>query len=189
MPHSAPARTAPHLRRSKTLAAAAAVTTAVVGLLVCQSLTWSTPASPIDSSVASSQGRPDATGLDPALRSALREAAADAADDGIELQVHSGWRSPEHQQQLLDEAIAEYGSEEEARRWVATPETSSHVSGDAIDIGPAEGTAWLAANGAAYGLCQTYRNEPWHYELHPEAVDGDCPPMYGDPTDDPRMQQ
>ena len=40
-----------------------------------------------------------------------------------------------------------------------------------------------------YGLCQIYGNEPWHYELRPEAIDRGCPPMYADPTHDPRMQQ
>jgi hypothetical protein len=37
-------------------------------------------------------------------------------------------------------------------------------------------------------LCQIYSNEPWHYELRPEAIDHDCPPMYADPTHDPRTQ-
>ena len=127
--------------------------------------------------------------LDRALAGALHQAAADAADDGIELYVTSGWRSPEYQRQLLQEAISKYGSEEEAARWVATPETSPHVSGDAVDIGPSAATAWLSEHGAAYGLCQIYGNEPWHFELRPEAVDYGCPAMYADPTHDPRMQQ
>jgi LAS superfamily LD-carboxypeptidase LdcB len=82
-----------------------------------------------------------------------------------------------------------HGSEEEAARWVATPETSAHVSGDAIDIGPSAATAWLSERGADYGLCQIYGNEPWHYELRPEAIDQGCPAMYADPTHDPKMQQ
>jgi zinc D-Ala-D-Ala carboxypeptidase len=127
--------------------------------------------------------------LDPALVDALRQAATDAAYDGVELYVRSGWRSPEDQQQLLDEAISKYGSEAEAARWVATPETSPHVSGDAVDIGPDEATAWLSEHGAEYGLCQIYGNEPWHFELRPEAVDHGCPPMYPDPAQDPRMQR
>jgi D-alanyl-D-alanine carboxypeptidase len=127
--------------------------------------------------------------LDPDLLGALRQAATDAADDGVEFFVDSGWRSPEYQEQLLREAVSEYGSEEEAARWVATAETSPHVSGDAVDIGPSDATAWLSEHGARYGLCQIYGNEPWHYELRPEAVDNGCPPMYADPTHDPRMQQ
>jgi zinc D-Ala-D-Ala carboxypeptidase len=132
---------------------------------------------------------PGVANLDPDLLGALRQAATDAADDGVELFVDSGWRSPEYQNQLLRDAVSEYGSEEEAARWVATAETSAHVSGDAVDIGPFDATAWLSEHGAEYGLCQIYSNEPWHYELRPEAIDHGCPPIYADPTHDPRMQQ
>ena len=132
---------------------------------------------------------PAVANLDPALLGALRQAATDAADDGVELFVDSGWRSPEYQEQLLREAVSKYGSEEEAARWVASADTSAHVSGDAVDIGHADATAWLSGHGAEYGLCQTYSNEPWHYELRPEAIDHGCPPLYADPTHDPRMQQ
>ena len=134
-------------------------------------------------------GAPRVANLDPALLGALRQAAADAADDGVELVVESGWRSPEHQARLLHEAISKYGSREEAARWVAAPNRSAHVSGDAVDIGPSDATAWLSEHGAAYGLCRIYGNEPWHYELRPEAGDQGCPPMYADPTHDPRLQQ
>ena len=132
---------------------------------------------------------PGVANLDPELLGALRQAAPGAADDGIEFVVDSGWRSPEYQNQLLREAVSEYGSEEEAARWVATAKTSAHVSGDAVDIGPDDATAWLSEHGAEYGLCQIYGNEPWHYELRPEAIVHGCPPMYADPTYDPRMQQ
>jgi zinc D-Ala-D-Ala carboxypeptidase len=132
---------------------------------------------------------PGVTNLDPDLLQALREAATDAADDGVEFYVNSGWRSPEYQNQLLREAVSEYGSEQEAARWVATADTSPHVSGDAVDIGSFDATAWLSEHGAEYGLCQIYSNEPWHYELRPEAIGRGCPPMYADPTHDPRMQQ
>jgi zinc D-Ala-D-Ala carboxypeptidase len=126
--------------------------------------------------------------LDPDLLAALRRAASDARADGVGLRVNSGWRSPEYQQQLLRDAVAEYGSPAEAARWVSTVETSAHVSGDAVDIGPSSAAAWLAQNGAVHGLCRIYGNEPWHYELRPEAVDDRCPPMYADPTEDPRTQ-
>jgi D-alanyl-D-alanine carboxypeptidase len=132
---------------------------------------------------------PGVANLDPALLGALRQAATDAADDGVESFVDSGWRSPEYQEQLRHEAISKYGSAQEAARWVATPNTSAHVSGDAVDIGPFAATGWLSQHGAEYGLCQIYSNEPWHYELRPEAIDRGCPPMYADPTHDPRMQQ
>ncbi|GEL22368.1 D-alanyl-D-alanine carboxypeptidase [Pseudonocardia sulfidoxydans NBRC 16205] len=132
---------------------------------------------------------PAVTNLDPGLLAALRGAARDAAGDGVEFVVNSGWRSRAYQDRMLHDAVVEYGSEDEAARWVATPDTSLHVSGQAVDIGPAAAAAWLARHGAGYGLCRIYRNEPWHLELRPEAVDAGCPRMYADPTQDPRMQQ
>ena len=126
--------------------------------------------------------------LDPELLDALQRAGAAAKKDGVTFYVNSGWRSEEYQARMLRDAVREYGSEGEARRWVATAATSPHVSGDAVDLGPSKATTWLAEHGAAYGLCRIYDNEPWHYELRPDAVDHGCPPRYADPTHDPRMQ-
>ena len=161
----------------------------LVGLLVAAvaALGYEAPASP-SPAPSPVKARPSRGGLDRALLGALRRAAAAAAYEGVDIRITSGRRSPEHQQQLLDEAISTYGSEAEARRWVATPETSPHVSGDAVDVGPSGAVTWLSARGAEYGLCQIYGNEPWHYELRPEAADQGCPPLYPDPTHDPRMQ-
>jgi hypothetical protein len=142
-----------------------------------------------DGTTVFADGIPGVANLDPALLDALRRAATLAAVNGVELFVDSGWRSPEYQEQLFQEAVSKYGSEEEAARWVATPNTSAHVSGDAVDIGHSAATAWLSEHGAEYGLCQIYVNEPWHYELRPQASDHGCPPMYADPTRDPRMQR
>ncbi|MBT2484351.1 MULTISPECIES: M15 family metallopeptidase [unclassified Microbacterium] len=125
--------------------------------------------------------------LDPALLEALQRAATDAAHDGVDVRVNSGWRSAALQDRMLQDAIAEYGSEAEAARWVATPATSAHVSGDAVDLGPLPALDWLAQRGWRYGLCQIYANESWHYELRPDAATDGCPEMYADPTEDPRM--
>jgi D-alanyl-D-alanine carboxypeptidase len=217
--HSEPARTTTRrirIRRTR-VAGLLVVIAAIATALGYQSLTSSssTAASPIDVLHGEDRGLPsedrgalrEADGpvpdgttvfddeipgvanLDPDLLGALRQAATDAADDGVEFFVDSGWRSPEYQEQLLQQAVSKYGSEEEAARWVATPNTSAHVSGDAVDIGPDDAAAWLSEHGAEYGLCQIYGNEPWHYELRPEAIGHGCPAMYADPTHDPRMQQ
>ena len=127
--------------------------------------------------------------LDPALLRAVRQAAVVAGGDGVDFSVNGGWRSAAYEDRLRRQAVAKYGSEEEAARWVATGETSAHVEGKAVDIGPAGATAWLSVHGASFGLCQIYVNEPWHYELRPEAVEHGCPAMYADPTQDPRMQK
>jgi D-alanyl-D-alanine carboxypeptidase len=131
---------------------------------------------------------PGVSKLDPALLSALRQAATAAGADGVAFVVDSGWRSPEYQEHLLQAAISQYGSAAEAARWVASPDTSAHVSGDAVDLGR-DAAAWLSEHGAAYGLCRTYGNESWHYELRPEAVDQGCPPTFADPTHDPRTHR
>jgi D-alanyl-D-alanine carboxypeptidase len=142
-----------------------------------------------DGTTVFDQETPGVARLNPALLSALRRAATDASNDGVKLYLTSGWRSPQYQQHLLREAIAQYGSEKEAARWVGTPTASAHVSGDAVDIGPLAAMTWLSKHGSRYGLCRIYGNEPWHYELRPEAISQRCPPMYADPTQDPRMRQ
>jgi D-alanyl-D-alanine carboxypeptidase len=125
--------------------------------------------------------------LQPDLLDALREAATDAREAGIAIHLNSGWRSRAYQEQLHREAVSRYGSEQEAARWVATAETSAHVSGDAVDLGPFEATSWLSRHGARYGLCQVYRNEPWHYELRPTAGERGCPPMLADSAHGPDL--
>ncbi len=142
-----------------------------------------------DGTTVFDDGVPGVAKLNADLLDAVRRAATDATGDGIRFTVDSGWRSPEYQERLLREAISKYGSEAEATRWVATPTTSAHVNGDAVDIGPANAESWLSEHGAAYGLCQIYDNEPWHYELRPEAIAHGCPATYPDPTHDPRMQR
>lgn len=119
---------------------------------------------------------PAVSNLAPALLFAVQAAATTAAVDGITMTITSGWRSPEFQQQLLDDAIATYGSFEAARQYVQTPERSKHVLGQAVDLGPDAADQWLAVHGAHFGLCQIYANEPWHFELAVDAT-GNCPPL------------
>lgn len=132
---------------------------------------------------------PGVAKLDPALLTALRQAAGDAASHGAQILVDSGWRSAAYQEHLLQEAVAKYGSAQEASRWVAAPDRSAHVSGDAVDVAGKHVTGWLSAYGAAYGLCQIYDNEPWHYELRPGAAQRGCPARYADAAHDPRLQR
>ncbi|OBI78212.1 peptidase M15 [Mycobacterium sp. E740] len=113
--------------------------------------------------------------LDPALLEAVQEASRAAAAAGIEMRITSGWRSKGFQQRLFDDGVQKYGSVDAAREFVASPETSKHVSGQAVDIAPVEADKWLIAEGLKFGLCQVYANEIWHFEL--AAVDGRCPPL------------
>ncbi|KUH93712.1 peptidase M15 [Mycolicibacterium acapulense] len=113
--------------------------------------------------------------LDPALREAVQKAARSAEDDGIKMRITSGWRSKGFQERLFDDGVVRYGSVQAAREFVASPEKSKHVTGEAVDIGPVEADKWLIANGRRFGLCQIYANEIWHFEL--AVVDGRCPPL------------
>lgn len=124
---------------------------------------------------------PAIANLDPDLLAALQLAATDAEAEGITMVVNSGWRSETYQKALLDEAVVTYGSEAEARKWVDTPEGSNHVKGGAVDVGPEEADSWLIEHGSTYGLCQTYANEIWHFQLMTEPG-GTCPAPLTDAT-------
>lgn len=129
---------------------------------------------------------PVVTNLDPALLAALQEAAVAAESDGITLRLTSGWRSAEYQQSLFDRAVQDYGSVDEAERWVASPHRSAHVQGLAVDIATTDAYSWLDQHGAAFGLCRTFANEGWHFELREISGDGWCPDMLPDASADPR---
>ncbi|MFB9368521.1 M15 family metallopeptidase [Kitasatospora albolonga] len=124
-------------------------------------------------------GAPAVGKLDAALLAALRKAATDARAKGIEVGVTSGWRSRDYQQGLLDRAVVEHGSLDRARRFVNTPDSSTHVAGKAVDVGPTDAAYWMAQYGPRYGLCQVYSNEVWHYELL-TTPGGTCPAMLPD---------
>ncbi|NKQ52863.1 M15 family metallopeptidase [Amycolatopsis sp. K13G38] len=197
MTYSEPARTAARRIRSSIIGVLEVVSSALIGVRLDQLRASSAALRALgaedgvvpDGVTVFDDDVPAVANLDPALRGALRQAAADAAEAGVKFFVNSGWRSPRYQEQLRHEAVLKYGSQKKAARWVAAADRSAHVSGHAIDVGPPEAAAWLSEHGARYGLCQIYRNEPWHYELRPEAVEHGCPPMYRDPTHDPRMKR
>ncbi|MDZ7887136.1 MAG: M15 family metallopeptidase [Mycobacterium sp.] len=117
--------------------------------------------------------------LDPTLVAAVQNATSAAAAEGVTVTVTSGWRSPEFQQQLLDDAIVTYGSYAAARQYVQTPEQSRHVVGAAVDIGGPGADQWMITNGPRFGLCQIYANETWHFELTTDLF-GACPALLPD---------
>lgn len=114
---------------------------------------------------------PAVTNLDPRLRTAVRAAARAAEREGVTMQLTSGWRSKRYQQSLYDEAVRRDGAAR-AARLVATSETSEHVTGDAVDVGPTDAAYWMDRYSERFGLCRTYANEVWHYELRTGAT---CP--------------
>ncbi len=163
------------------------MTLMVGALAVCAAL--SAPSAQADTSDGSLSGdqvltafdvqNPAIGRLDPALLTAIQNATTAAAADGITMTITSGWRSPEFQQRLLDDAVVNYGSMAAARQYVQTPEHSKHVLGAAVDVGGTGADQWLISNGARFGLCRTYANELWHFELTADAA-GNCPALLPD---------
>ncbi|MEU6580331.1 D-alanyl-D-alanine carboxypeptidase family protein [Nocardia sp. NPDC046763] len=132
---------------------------------------------PIATPVAS-----ETDGLDPRLATAYNAAATEAHNAGVSLWITSGYRTPAEQEALWEGGLQTYGSPEAARRWVLPPNESTHVTGEAIDVGPREGAQWLEDNGSHWGLCRMYDNEWWHYELA-TTPDGPCPARLPDASD------
>lgn len=122
-----------------------------------------------------------------AWQALVKAARSDGIRDPLLLPT-SGYRSPAYQGKLWQEAKRKYGSEQEARKWVAPPGSSAHQSGRAIDfhLGGENSSAnvarlrslpayrWLMANAARFGF-YPYEREPWHWEYNPPARGGTKP--------------
>jgi hypothetical protein len=103
------------------------------------------------------------TGMAADLQSGLARMIADAPGN---ITINSGARSIERQAELWKAAVARYGSEAAARRWVAPPGRSQHNFGNAADLGFADAAtrSWAHENAERYGLRFPLGNEPWHVE-------------------------
>ena len=108
-----------------------------------------------------------------------------ARADGIPppfLEPMSGYRSVAEQEHTWARALERYGSEAEARRWVARPGGSPHHSGRAVDCWMGSGISsanvdeqrtteawrWLDREAERFGF-YPYPVEPWHWEYNPPA--------------------
>jgi hypothetical protein len=97
----------------------------------------------------------DGEGMRPDVGAAFDEMAAAAGADGLSLLVVSGFRSDAEQAALF--------AAHPDPRWVAPPGHSLHRCATELDLGPAAGYAWLAANAGRFGFVQRYSWEAWHY--------------------------
>jgi LAS superfamily LD-carboxypeptidase LdcB len=124
---------------------------------------------------------------------ALHNLTIEARVAGVAIIPISGFRTIDYQASLFQKAVAKYGSEDAAIRWVARPGHSEHHTGLVVDLGdeddptcdvepPFEKThafRWLQGNAAHFGFELSFpRNnsrgvnyEPWHWRFvgTPEA--------------------
>lgn len=133
--------------------------------------------------------------VDKRIYPALQKMFDGAKKDGVYMVVREGYRTPEEQQELMDEKVEEYQEKVllkfvarwYAEKWVAVPGTSEHQLGIAVDINAdgiistgAQVYAWLAEHAHEYGFIQRYPEdkaeitginyEPWHYRYVGEEV-------------------
>lgn len=118
----------------------------------------------------------DPGGLRDDVLDAFRKLRAEAGRRNVVLCLQDGKRSTRQQQAQYDEYVKEFGSEEQARKYVLPPHLSNHVKGFAIDVQPQSSAAWVERSAGAYGWCRRYENEPWHFEYDPSYPRG-CPPL------------
>jgi len=118
---------------------------------------------------------------------ALLQLMTQARAAGVAITPISGFRTIAYQESLFRKAVAKYGSEDVAVRWVARPGNSEHHTGLVVDLGdeddptcdvepPFEETPafhWLQDNAARFGFELSFpRNnprgvnyEPWHWRF------------------------
>ncbi len=120
---------------------------------------------------------------------------ADAAQDGITLQLVDAYRSRATQSEQFEETVSRYTSQGDSRTDAETkaatitarPDTSEHQTGLALDIvtpsytkrskgfAKTDAFKWLNANAASYGFTMRYKAdkvsitgviyEPWHWRF------------------------
>jgi len=142
-------------------------------------------------------GRYRQTGREVKLRAdaarALLDLMAQARNDGVAIIPISGFRTVAYQDTLFRKAVAKYGSEDAAVRWVGRPGHSEHHTGMVVDLGEEESPVcdveppfeqtrafrWLQDHAARFGFELSYPHdnpqgvhyEPWHWRFigTPEA--------------------
>jgi hypothetical protein len=115
--------------------------------------------------------------LPPDTLAAWQRLRAAAGENGVQLCLNDGKRSREQQARQFADAVQQFGSAEQASRYVLQPDESMHVVGVAVDVQPLASAAWVERNGSAIGWCRRYENEPWHFEYDPAYVTSGCPAL------------
>lgn len=115
---------------------------------------------------------------------ALVEMLEEAKEDGIVLQIESGYRSAGYQKKIFSRMLNEGREFKDIIRYVAPPGYSEHALGTAVDFYPSNwefarrpAYSWLQQNGSRFGFTETYPAnnskkfpwEAWHWRYHEET--------------------
>ena len=101
-------------------------------------------------------------GLHPSLSAAVATLLEESRGAIV---LNSGWRSPQRQTELWQDALRRYGSAEAADDWVAPPGHSMHETGLAVDLGGDLDLARRLIASLGLPLHTPLAHEPWHFEL------------------------
>jgi zinc D-Ala-D-Ala carboxypeptidase len=98
---------------------------------------------------------------------AWKSAVDAAAAEGVSLRVTDSYRSYDQQVDLA----ARKGIYSEGG-WAATPGTSNHGWGMAVDADVSDPATltWIRANGWRFGFVEAVPREPWHWEYRPNQA-------------------
>ena len=114
----------------------------------------------------------------PETRDAVVAMAAAAQEQGIRLEVDSGFRSYGFQKRVLEGLLAKGRPFLNAIRWTAPPGYSEHITGRAVDFVPSDADfkdvpayEWLRKHAADFCFTESYPLgnaggfdwEPWHW--------------------------
>lgn len=103
-----------------------------------------------------------------------------ADEDGIPLEIDSGYRSERYQKRIFRRMLAEGRSFDDIVRYVAPPGYSQHMLGTAVDFFPSDwrfadtaAYTWLRENARRFGFEETYApdsptkfpREAWHWNF------------------------
>lgn len=115
-----------------------------------------------------------------ATHDAFTAMASEARKAGVRLEVDSGFRSNRYQKQILERVLARGVPFDQAVRRIAPPGYSEHITGQAVDIVPSNGSfgdteayRWLRKNAGRFCFRETYPRsssgdypwEPWHWRF------------------------
>jgi LAS superfamily LD-carboxypeptidase LdcB len=102
-----------------------------------------------------------------------------AEEDGLLIQVESGYRSANYQAKIFKKMFAEGRDFDDIIRYVAPPGYSNHILGTAVDFSPSNWRfadtkqyLWLQENGHTFGFEEIYSEtnrlkmpwEAWHWQ-------------------------